>query len=130
MRVDLESCTSTVGFMEPVDSANAENPPRDAELWTDDQWLAWLKATDADSLEHQDASVPLSSRITQSLGGQMLGQAMLGLAQVIYGQKQEEVVIIAEGTSEPEEDEPFAVSLNHEHPEKSVVVFKPHHPRA
>jgi hypothetical protein len=115
--------------MEPVESTNSENPPRDAEQWTDDQWLEWLKATDGPATEQFDESVPLSSRVTQSLGGQMLGQAMLGLAQVIYGQKQEEVVIIAEGTSEPEEDEPFAVSLNHEHPEQSVVVFKPHSPR-
>jgi hypothetical protein len=111
--------------MEPVDSSNPESPPSDAEQWTDDQWLEWLKATDAQTATaDEDASEPLSSRITHSLGGQMLGQAMLGLAQVIYGQKQEEVVIVAEGNSEPEEDEPFAVSLNPEHPEQSVIVFR------
>ena len=55
---------------------------------------------------------------------QWLGQAMLGLAQAIYGPKQEEVVIVAEGSSEPSEDEPFAVSLNPEHPERSRVIFK------
>jgi hypothetical protein len=121
----------TVGFMEPVDCADPGNPPRDAELWTDDQWLAWLKATDGQAVGNAaDTPAPLSSRITQSVGGQMLGNAMLGLAQVIYGQKQEEVIIVAEGNSEPEQDEPFAVSLNQEHPEKSVVVFRPSHPHS
>jgi hypothetical protein len=117
--------------MEPPVPSRSENPPHDAEQWSDDQWLEWLKATDANaSARDEDTSAPLSSRVVHSLGGQMLGQAMLGLAQVIYGQKQEEVVIVAEGNSEPVEDEPFAVSLNLEHPEQSVVVFKSRHPHA
>lgn len=120
-----------MGIMEPFDSPRSENPPLDAEQWSDNQWLEWLKATDANAIpSDEDTTVPLSSRVVHSLGGQMLGQAMLGLAQVIYGQKHEEVVIVAEGNSEPVEDEPFAVSLDREHPEQSVVVFKSRHPHA
>jgi len=41
---------------------------------------------------------------------------MLGLAQAIYGPKDEELVVIVEGAGEPEEDEPFRVRLDFEHP--------------
>jgi hypothetical protein len=114
-----------VGFVEPIEHAVSPVPPLDPEQWTDEQWLAWLKATDGDGDDtstHAPASV--AHRVVHSVGAQMLGQAMLGLAQAIYGPKEEEVVIVAEGTSEPVDDEPFAVNLNLEHPEQSRVTFK------
>ena len=33
--------------MEAFDQAFPDGPPADPEEWTDDQWLAWLRATDA-----------------------------------------------------------------------------------
>jgi hypothetical protein len=111
--------------VEPSERSFSLVPPQDPELWTDEQWLAWLKATDGDG-DDTAALAPASvaHRVVHSAGGQMLGQAMLGLAQAIYGPKEEEVVIVAEGNSEPVEDEPFAVNLNLEHPEQSRVTFK------
>jgi hypothetical protein len=53
----------------------------------------------------------------------VLGQAMLGMAYAIYGRRDDEVVIVAEGDSEPDEDEPFTVHLDPDHPERSSVVF-------
>jgi hypothetical protein len=106
----------------PTDDAPFEDPPSDPESWSDEQWIAWLVATDAADLEVVPASV--AERIVRSSAGQMLGQAMLGLAQVFYGPKEEEVIIVAEGNSDPYDDEPFAVRLDPDHPEHSTIVFR------
>jgi hypothetical protein len=109
--------------VEPEPRARPEGPPIDAEDWSDDQWLTWLKATDAES--NEDISPPsVASRVVHSTGGQMLGQAMMGLAIAMYGPKQEEVIIVAEGDGEPGEDEPFTVQLNPDQPGKSTITFK------
>ena len=49
---------------------------------------------------------------------------MLGLAEAIYGPKDEDQVIIVEGAGEPEDDDPFNVQLDFEHPERSQIVFR------
>ncbi|MGA2970299.1 MAG: hypothetical protein ABSE75_10880 [Acidimicrobiales bacterium] len=109
--------------MEPEPQTRPEGPPKDAEDWTDDQWLTWLKATDG---EVTDAISPpsVASRVVHSTGGQMLGQAMMGLAIAMYGPKQEEVIIVAEGDGEPADDEPFTVKLNPDQTGKSIITFK------
>jgi len=100
-------------------------PPADPEEWTDEQWISWLKATDEDVGSARCASpVALSSRVLQSTPAEMLGQAMLGMAQAIYGRHDDEVVMVVEGSGEPGDDEPFAVRLDLEHPERSSVVFR------
>lgn len=99
-------------------------PPADPNEWTDEQWIEWLKATDnipAD--DSQDLVSEVVKRIVQSTPGQVLGQAMLGMALAIYGPHDEEVIIVAEGNGETADDEPFAVRLDPEHPERSSVVF-------
>lgn len=98
-------------------------PPADANEWTDEQWLDWLKATDADPSEEYPPSV--AERIIESIPGQLLGQAMLGMARAIYGRQDEDVIIVAEGNGETIDDEPFSVRLDHDHPEQSSIVFKP-----
>jgi hypothetical protein len=109
--------------MEPEPLARPEGPPVDADEWSDDQWLAWLKATDGDNID--EVTPPsVASRVVHSTGGQMLGQAMMGLAIAMYGPKQEEVIIVAEGDGEPGDDEPFRVRLNPDEPGKSVITFK------
>jgi hypothetical protein len=108
---------------EPID--RPEGPPLNADDWSDDQWLTWLKATDQDALnQNMDAAPSVASRIVQSTGGQMLGQAMMGLAIAIYGQKQEEVIIVAEGNGESTDDDPFTVQLNPDQPGKATITFK------
>ncbi|HEX3947836.1 MAG TPA: hypothetical protein VHW47_09020 [Acidimicrobiales bacterium] len=109
--------------MDPADQAFPDGPPVDPEDWTDEQWLDWLKATDeADGAETPPVTVV--GRATRSSGGAVLGQAMLGLANAMYGKK-EEIVVIAEGDSTPEDDGPFAVRLDPDHPERSTVVIRP-----
>ncbi len=96
-------------------------PPTDPESWTDEQWLTWLKATD--ELEVESSSAPVSFRVTHSAGGQALGDAMRGLANAMYGPRDEDLIIVSEAGGQPENDEPFVVHLDRDHPERSTAVF-------
>ena len=113
-------------IVEPFDLAFPNGPPADPEEWTDEQWIAWLEATDADApAGGGNRPATMGARVVHSTGGQVLGQSMLGLAYAIYGRRDDEVVIVAEGDSEQGEDEPFTVHLDPDHPERSSVVFRP-----
>ena len=107
--------------MEPDESSPRE-PPSDPEAWTDDEWLAWLKSTDDDPPESTDPP-SLASRAAHSAVGVALGQAMLGMAQAIYGRTTDDVIIVAEGDGPSRDDEPYSVQLDFEHPERSSVIF-------
>jgi hypothetical protein len=114
-----------VDVVEPFDQAFPDGPPADPEEWTDEQWLAWLQATDANApVEGGGRPATTGGRITHSSGGQVLGAAMFGMANAIYGRHDDEVVIVAEGDSAPDGDEPFTVHLDLDHPERSSVVFR------
>ena len=99
----------------------ATEPPSDPESWSDEQWLTWLKATDVVDLD--DAPTPIVSRVARSAGGQVLGEAMKGLANAMYGPKDEEIVIVIEAGGQALDDEPFTVHIDREHPERSTAVF-------
>ena len=104
------------------DEPSARTPPLDPEAWTDDQWLAWLKATDEDAVEGVDPP-SLASRAAHSAVGVALGQAMLGMAQAIYGRTADDIVIAVDGEGPTHDGEPYRVRLDFEHPERSAVVF-------
>ncbi len=105
---------------QPID----EGPPADPESWTDEQWLAWLRATDADAANPiVDEHRTLTERAANSAIGVVLGQAMLGMARAIYGRPDEDIVIVADGEGPSREDEPFTVHLDFEHPGHSSVSF-------
>jgi len=53
----------------------------------------------------------------------MLGAAMIGLEQAIYGEKEERPGVVVDAPGEPPDDLPFQILLDTEHPERSVVVF-------
>jgi hypothetical protein len=110
--------------VEPAETRPPGDPPADANDWSHEQWLAWLKATD-ESAEFDDAATPATpaGRVVHSSGGQLVGQAMLGLARAIYGQRDEEVVIVAEAPSEPE-DEILTVHLDPDHPDHSFAIYR------
>lgn len=115
--------------MKPRGEGIPDEPPADPEEWTDEQWLAWLEATDPDgdrATGHDAALRPLTSlnRLARSSGGHVLGQAMLGIANVIYGRREDEIVVVADSDGEPDTDEPFTVHLDPDHPERSSVVFR------
>ena len=98
----------------------ATEPPSDPESWSDEQWLTWLKATD--DVDLVDEPAPIVSRLARSTGGQVLGEAMKGLANAMYGPKDEEIVIVIEA-GQPLNDEPFTVHIDRDHPQRSTAVF-------
>jgi hypothetical protein len=101
-----------------------EEPPADAEAWTDAQWIAWLNATDLIGLEDSDGQpVTRAGRAVHSPGGRALGQSMLGLAYAIYGRPEEKPAIVVGASSEPVPDAPFTLHLDVDHPERSFVVL-------
>jgi hypothetical protein len=79
-------------------------------------------ATD-DALEVGGTAATVSFRVTHSSGGQALGDAMRGLANAMYGPKDEDLIIVSEAGGQPEDDEPFVVHLDRDHPERSTAVF-------
>lgn len=105
-----------------------DGPPADPDSWTDEQWIEWLKKTDDADTEGVVRPATSLGRIAHSAGGSALGQAMLGMAAALYGREECEVVIVAEGSSQPDEDKQFSVHLDPEHPERSVVAFRSHGP--
>ena len=111
--------TATVSGVESI------GPPSDPEEWTDEQWLTWLKATDEDANAGLDADIARGlAHVAKSAPGQVIAQAMLGLAQAMYGRQDDDLIVVAEGNGETLDDEPFEVRLDPDHPERSSVVFK------
>ncbi len=111
--------------MTQPDNTPEGGPPNDAEEWTDEQWLAWLVATDdhdGDGPEgkHPEGPVTAVGRLKASSGGQLLGQAMSGLANALSGEKEDQVLVV-EAPSDPEDES--TVHLDFEHPERSRVVL-------
>jgi hypothetical protein len=107
--------------------APADRPPEDPEQWTDEQWIEWLNSTDDPGADEGRPVTPMG-KVTHSSGGQVLGQAMLGMANAVFGRNDEEVVIVGEAGSDPETDEPFTVHLDPDYPERSSVVVRPPSP--
>ncbi len=110
--------------MEPSDEVPPEGPPTDPDDWTDEQWIEWLEKTDATDPEDVARPVTALGRIAHSSPGSVLGQAMLGMANALYGREENKIVVVADGSSQPDEGKPFSVHLDPEHPEQSVVVFR------
>lgn len=95
-------------------------PPEDPEAWTDEQWLAWLKATDPEGASDSGGRPAWRQRPA----GSMLGAAMLGLRDAIYGRPDEEVAIVAEVPGGPPDADLHELHLDPEHPERSEVVVR------
>jgi hypothetical protein len=101
------------------------SPPEDAQEWSDDEWLAWLAATD--SAPGAGAAGDMGGgrpRRPRSPGGQLLAAAMTGLAEAIYGPR-EEPAIVVDASGDPPGDGPVELGLDEDHPERSVVVIRP-----
>ncbi len=104
-----------------AEESSTELPPADPESWTDEQWITWLQVTD-DPLAEQAVPVTRTGRAVVSAGGAVLGNAMMGLANALYGPKRDEVVIVEEAPGEPPTEDGYEVVLDPGHPERSRVV--------
>jgi len=98
------------------------NPPPDPDDWSDEQWLEWLKETDADYPEMTEH--PRRAQWRDRRPSKMLGAAMLGAYEAIYGHKDDESVAIAEVPGGPPDDDQPQVHLDPEHPERSQVIYR------
>jgi len=105
--------------MDDAGRAPLGEPPADAEAWTDEQWIAWLEATDA---EEDEAGAP-RLRSGARRPASMLGVAMLGLRDLIYGRVEEAAIVVDCGGDPPRGDTP-EVHLDPDHPERSTVVVR------
>ena len=93
-------------------------PPNDAEDWSQEQWIAWLEATDAASVDEADPEEPRPLRRTSA--GSMLGRAMHGLHEALFG-PQEDQVVIEVGSGDPGGPEGMTLHLDEQDPAKSWV---------
>jgi hypothetical protein len=100
--------------------------PDDPQDWSDEQWLAWLAEGDAEEQAKPDTSDEsrLPSWRKGPIAAQFLAASMLGVAEVLYGPK-EEPAIIAEAPGEPPGDDGFEVHLDPDKPDESVILVRP-----
>jgi hypothetical protein len=97
-------------------------PPEDAESWTDEQWISWLEATDDPDVDpSSDSGRPRHWSRTRSAS--MLGAAMLGMHELIYGPR-DEIAIVVDAGGEPPGDDLPEVHLDPAHPERSEVIVR------
>lgn len=128
MIVVAASATGTVGSMDQP-PASAE-PPVDPEEWSDEQWLAWLADTDSDT-DVDDEQPRVVGRWRERSVPTVLGAAMLGLRDAIYGPRHDEIVVVADAPGEPHDDDVPVVHLDPDHPERSQArVHRPSGRRA
>lgn len=102
-------------------------PPADPEDWSDDQWIGWLKATDDEGRPGPrvaGAPVTAMGRLVHSPEGRVLGEAMLGLTEAMFGRRDDEIVVIVERSAGPGEDDAVTVQLDGEHPERSRAILR------
>jgi hypothetical protein len=102
-------------------------PPEDPESWSDEQWISWLEATDdPDAADRAGTGRP--RRWSRGRPASMLGAAMLGLHEVIYGPHDNEIVIVVDAGGDPPGDDLPEVHLDTDHPERSEVIVR-HRPQ-
>jgi hypothetical protein len=83
-------------------SVVVEEPPEDPDDWTEEQWLDWLAQLPPDP--DTGKAHPLT-RVAHTSGGSVLGAAMFGLEQAIYGERPKaEVVIEADSNGADDAD--------------------------
>jgi hypothetical protein len=58
----------------------------------------------------------------------VLGAAMRGLDEGMFGKKEQTEIVSERGDGEPDPDRPLDVFLDFDHPERSVVVLHRHPP--
>lgn len=104
-------------------------PPSDPNAWTDEEWLAWLRETDAEAAgddasggAREEGATELRPPAPGRRSGSVIGNAMVGLAHAMYGRQEPEVVIMVDAPGDPPgEGERLDVQLDEEHPERSRV---------
>jgi len=104
---------------EGVAGAGSAPAPHPSDDWTEEQWLAWLAQLPADP--ETGRTHPLT-RVASTSGGSVLGAAMLGLEQAIYGERPKtEIVEVADDDGLGLGD----FDLDHDDPSASSITLRP-----
>jgi hypothetical protein len=94
-----------------------ELPPDDPDDWSEEQWITYLHDTEFDAPADQRAFAPR----LDSPASHVVGAAMTGLFNVIYGeQAKPDVVIEAEANGK---DDGMKIDLDPDDPSASTVVL-------
>jgi hypothetical protein len=99
------------------------SPPDDPEVWSDEQWLAWLAQL--------DESLPAPGQgggerhWRERRPSRAVYGAMLALHDVIYGPSDPEPQIVIEAAGGPPDPESLEVHLSADGPDESTVVVRP-----
>lgn len=107
--------------VERVDDDGLNQPPADAQDWSDEQWLEWLVATD--QVPQADPGEARWEPRAHSVPTRMLGAAMTAMHDAIYGPARRDEVVIQAPSGPPGEPEDVEVHLDAEHPERSRAVL-------
>lgn len=114
-----------------------DQPPADPQDWTDEQWLAWLEATDGaasalDSPSGGDAEGKrtLHDRVRSSPAARGMGGAMVALHEIFYKPKEDQVVIVADAGGDPPDPDAIELDLDPDDPEASTATIPVRRPKA
>ena len=95
-----------------------QEPPDDPDAWSDEQWIEWLNAT----VEEPEPDRRVYAPRLSSPGGAVLGAAMMGMQQAIYGEVDKPEIVIEVGSKGEEGPK---VDLDPDDPSASTVVVDP-----
>ena len=101
----------------------APEPPADAEEWSAEQWIEWLRATDP--AEERPLRLRPRVRDDASTGVRLFGAAMLGMHEAIYGPTEDpDVVLVTDADGQGRDSDPIRVRLSpRDH--RATVVMRP-----
>ncbi|MHB1786330.1 MAG: hypothetical protein ACYCS7_09285 [Acidimicrobiales bacterium] len=108
-----------------MDDDGLNQPPADAQDWSDEEWLEWLVATD--QVPAAEAGEGPWAPKVHSVPTRMLGAAMTAMHDAIYGPVRRDEVVMEAPSGPPGGPEDVEVHLDAEHPEQSRAVV--HRPR-
>ncbi len=103
-------------------------PPLDPDDWSDEQWQEYLRVTaeaedDEPALADLDAS--FHRRAKESAGGAVIGAAMMGLQQALYGDLPKEDVVVEAESDDPDRDRSV---FDPDDPSSSTISLTPEPP--
>ena len=93
-----------------------EQPPDDPDAWSDEQWIAWLDATEDEAGTEERVFAPRLS----SPAGVVLGAAMMGLEKGMYGDVEKPEIVIE--VAAKGRDDGTRIELDPDDPSASTVV--------
>ena len=96
-------------------------PPDDPELWTDEEWLDFLAATDPAPPATAD---PDEGARERGIAGSLLAAAMRGVADALGGVRKQDQEIHAEAPGGPGPDDPLELHLDPDSPARSRAILR------